>query len=379
MEQGFKKVAIIGGGPAGCFCGYFLQKDFEVTVFEKNQPLKTLLPTGGGRCNLAPAIYDLKDLAANYPRGEKFLYSIFSRFGVDETLDVFHSIGIETYTQPDGRIFPISNSSSDVREKLLNALGIKFIRDNICKICTDKDGFILKSESKRYNFDIVVIAIGGHSSYSMLEKLGHTIISPKPALVGLKTEVISAGVTLKNVCAKVGKTILNGDLLFTHEGISGPLTYKISSIKSRDEFPYKIILDFLGQEVDLQELFNKNPHKSLKNLLSQYLPKSLISKIIENSDVECCKINSETCKNILSTLREFELTINGISSGGETVTCGGIDLNEINSKTMMSKIIDNIYFCGEVIDVDGFCGGFNLQNCWATAYIAAQGIKNSNI
>lgn len=376
MEQEFKKVAIIGGGPAGCFCGYFLQNDFRVTIFEKNQPLKTLLPTGGGRCNLAPAVYDFKELASNYPRGEKFLYSVFSQFGVSETLEVFRKIGIETYTQPDGRIFPVSNNSSDVRKKLLNVLNVEFIKDNICEILPNGNDFTLKSENKSYDFDIVVIATGGHVCYTMIEKLGHTIIPPKPALVGLKTEVFSAGVSLKNICARVGKTTLYGDLLFTHEGISGPLAYKISSIKARDEFPYKITLDFLGQEIGLQELFNKNPHKTLKNLLSQYLPKTLITEIIENSDIECHKINSEMRKSILSSLREFELSVYGTSSGGETVTSGGVALNEINSKTMMSKLIKNLYFCGEVIDVDGFCGGFNLQNCWATAYVAAQGIKN---
>ena len=135
MEQEYKKkVGIIGGGPAGCTCAYFLQNNFDVTVFEKNTPLKTLLPTGGGRCNLAPAEYDFKELAKNYPRGEKFLYSVFSEFGVNDTIKFFEQIGVKMYTQADNRIFPVSNSASDVREKLLKSLKVKYISDNIGKI-----------------------------------------------------------------------------------------------------------------------------------------------------------------------------------------------------------------------------------------------------
>ena len=123
MEQELKyKVAIIGGGPAGCICAYFLQNNFDVTVFDKKAPLKTLLPTGGGRCNLCHAEYDFKELASNYPRGEKFLYSAFSKFAAAETVAFFENIGIKTYVQGDMRIFPVSNSSSDVREKFLKAL-----------------------------------------------------------------------------------------------------------------------------------------------------------------------------------------------------------------------------------------------------------------
>ena len=123
MVQELKsKVAIIGGGPAGCICAYFLQNNFDVVVFDKKSPLKTLLPTGGGRCNLCHAEYDFRELASNYPRGEKFLYSIFSKFGTADTLDFFETIGVKTYMQDDMRFFPTSNSASDVREKILNSL-----------------------------------------------------------------------------------------------------------------------------------------------------------------------------------------------------------------------------------------------------------------
>ena len=124
-----KKVAIIGGGPAGCMCAYYLQNDFDVTIFDLSTPLRTLLPTGGGRCNLAYAEYDFKELAKNYPRGEKFLYSVFSRFNTADTIDFFETIGLKTYIQDDGRIFPVSNSSKDVREKFLKALDkVRFVK-----------------------------------------------------------------------------------------------------------------------------------------------------------------------------------------------------------------------------------------------------------
>lgn len=350
------KVAIIGAGPAGCMCAYFLQNDFDVSIFDIGSPLRTLLPTGGGRCNLAHAEYDFKELAKNYPRGEKFLYSVFSKFSTADTISFFENIGIKTYTQEDGRIFPQSNSSKDVREKFLKVLNkVKFKKEMVLELDFDK-------------FDYIVVATGGHSSYALIKE--HTIISPRPALVGLKTsEKFPSGVCLKSVKAEG----LCDDLLFTHEGISGPLAYKISSLKARDNFPYKILFDFCD-EFNLQELLNRNPHKSIKNLLSDFVPKSFAELITENSDEKCCNINGKTRNLILNKLHNFEITITGTSKRGEVVTCGGVSLDEIDSRTMQSKIIPNLYFCGEVLDIDGFCGGFNLQNCWSTAYVAAQSI-----
>ena len=355
-----KKVAIIGGGPAGCMCAYYLQNDFDVTIFDLSTPLRTLLPTGGGRCNLAYAEYDFKELAKNYPRGEKFLYSVFSRFNTADTIDFFETIGLKTYIQDDGRIFPVSNSSKDVREKFLKALNkVRFVKKKIS---------LLDFE----NFDYIVIAIGGHSSYSLIKN--HTIVAPKPALVGLKTkEKFPFGVSIKKVMSLGFKD----DLLFTHEGISGPLIYKISSINARKPFPYKIRLDFCG-EIDLQKRFDSNPHKSIKNLLSEILPKSfvihLLDKLNINKELKCYSINGKTRDEILKHLTHYEVEITGTAKNGEVVTCGGVSLDEIDNKTMQSKIVPNLYFCGEVLDIDGFCGGFNLQNCWSTAYVVAQSI-----
>lgn len=369
MAQELKfKVAVIGGGPAGCICAYYLQDNFDVTVFDFSSPLRTLLPTGGGRCNLAHAEFDFKELAKYYPRGEKFLYSIFSKFSTSDTIDFFEKIGVQTYIQDDMRIFPVSNSSKDVREKFLNSLKkVKFIKEKVLRI---NDNFTVVTDIGSHNFDYTVISTGGHSSYNMIKYLGHNIIEPKPALAGLKTK--------EDFSSLSGVSV--NDVLFTHQGISGPAVYKISSIKAREKFPYKLSFNFVN-DIDLQTALNENPHKSIKNLISDYIPKSLAEFILKTLDVnideKCHKINGKTRDLILDKLQNFEVTAQGTVPDSEVVTAGGVDLKEINPKTMESKLVKGLYFCGEIMDIDGFCGGFNLQNCWSTGYVAAQGIKNS--
>ncbi|MCM1010888.1 MAG: aminoacetone oxidase family FAD-binding enzyme [Fusobacterium sp.] len=373
MAQEFR-VGIIGGGPAGCFCAYNLQQDCDVTIFEMSSPLKTLLVTGGGRCNLAHAEYDFRELTKFYPRGEKFLYSVFSKFGTADTLEFFNSIGVETYTQDDNRIFPTSNSAADVREKFLNALKAKIKKEKALRINQFDDGLEVVTDAGSYKFDAVVMSIGGHAGYNIAKYLGHNIIDPKPALVGLKTDkLFPSGVVLKNVKTKIGKKVLQDDLLFTHNGISGPLAFKISSLNAREKFPYTVTLDVTG-EIDLQKMFDANPHKTLKNLIGELVPKSFAAAICPPEEIKCSQVSAKVRESVLQNLRSLEIKVLAHSGAGEVVTCGGIDLKEINPKTMESKLVPNLYFCGEVMDIDGFCGGFNLQNCWSTAYIASKAI-----
>lgn len=377
MEQGFHnpRVAIIGGGPAGCFCAYLLQKDCDVTIFEMSSPLKTLLVTGGGRCNLAHAEYDFRELTKFYPRGGKFLYSIFSKFSTADTLEFFRSIGVETYTQEDNRIFPVSNSAADVREKFLTALRVNCKKEKALRINALEGSLEVVTDAGSYKFDRVVVAIGGHAGYNIAKYLGHNIIDPKPALLGLKTDkLFPSGVVLKNVKTKIGKTVLQDDLLFTHNGISGPLAFKISSLMAREKFPYTVTFDLTG-EIDLQKMFDANPHKTLKNLVGELLPKSFAAAICPSGETKCSQVSAKIRGELMKNLRTLELKVLSHAGGGEVVTCGGVDLNEINPKTMESKLVPGVYFCGEVLDIDGFCGGFNLQNCWSTAYIAAQAIR----
>lgn len=374
MAQELKsKVVIIGGGPAGCMCAYFLQNNFDVTVIEKNTPLKTILPTGGGRCNLCNAEFDFKELAKNYPRGEKFLYSVFSKFSTADTIDFFEKIGVETYTQENMRIFPKSNSAKDVREHFLQALKkVQFIKENALRINRQDEIFSVVTNMGAYKADFVVISSGGHASYDLIKMLGHKIIEPKPALVGLLTKENFASIS--GVCIN--------NILFTHKGISGPKIYAISSLRARESFPYKLNFDFIG-EVDLQTELNSNPHKSIKNLLSEHVPKSfaefVLTELKINPDTKSHMIDGKTRDKILTKLQNFEICVIGTFPDGEVVTAGGVDLKEINQKDMQSKLVPRIYFCGEVMDIDGFCGGFNLQNCWSTGYLAAQGIISVQI
>lgn len=372
-QESKSKVVIIGGGPAGCICAYFLQDRFDVSIIEKNSPLKTLLPTGGGRCNLAHAEFDFKELAKNYPRGEKFLYSVFSKFSTADTIDFFEKIGVETYIQENMRVFPQTDSAKDVREHFLQALKkVRFIKENALRVNQVEKGFSVVTDMGAYKADFVVVAIGGHATYDLIKMLGHKIIEPKPALVGLLT---------KEKFASISGVCIN-DVLFTHKGISGPKVYEISSLRAREKFPYKLHFDFIG-EIDLQTELNTNPHKSIKNLLSEHIPKSfaefVLTELKINPDTKSHAIDGKTRDKILNKLQNFEVNVTGTFPDGEVVTAGGVDLNEINSKKMQSKLVPHIYFCGEVMDIDGFCGGFNLQNCWSTGYLAAQGIISAQI
>ena len=378
QESISKQIAIVGAGPAGCICAKFLtDKGFSVTVFDKDKPLKTLLPTGGGKCNLAHAEYDFKELAKNYPRGEKFLYSIFSRFSTADTLEFFKSIGVEAYTREDNRIFPVSNSSTDVRNKLLKSIRAEFIQETVLAIEKLNNGYKIKTNKSSYLFDTVVIATGGMSKNTIPKGFEINISEPAQSLVGLITQKNFkelAGVSIKNVKYKN----LTGDILFTHKGISGPLIYTISSLLARNKFPYTLNFSLTEEIQNPQELLNENPHKEIKNLIGQYLPKSfavwLLKDLGINPDTPCHKIDGKTRELIFNNINNFEITLTGKIPDSEVVTCGGIDLNEINSKTLEAKKYPDLYFCGEVLDIDGFCGGFNLQNCWSTGYVAAQSI-----
>lgn len=387
-----QKIAVIGAGPAGCMCAYFASQDFAVTIFDFAKPLHTLLYTGGGRCNLAYEEYDFRELAKFYPRGEKFLYSIFSRFSTADTVEFFNNIGVETYIQDDSRIFPTSNSAQDVREKLLNKLKkCEFKKEKVLNIEKENEQiFLIETDKNNYTFDKVVIAVGGHAGFSLAQKLGHFIINPKPALTGLITSEnfkSIQGVSLKNItaeiiCATKKFPSVQGDIIFTHEGISGPLAYKISSICAREgyskEKPLVIKLNFLQNDIDFQSLLNLNSKKDVKNLLADFVPRSLVEYILKINgiglELKCSNVNGKTRDAILTSLQSFAVTVVSPAKDGEVVTSGGVCLDEINPKTMESKLVEGLYFCGEVIDVDGFCGGFNLQNCWSTGYISGNSI-----
>ncbi len=382
MEQDSYNIGIIGAGPAGCCCAYFLKKfnpEISISIIDPRKPLVSLLPTGNGRCNLAYSEFDFKELAKNYPRGEKFLYSVLSKFSTEDTITLFEELGIPVYTQSDRRIFPVSNSSEDVRTHFLSKLSkVKFIKEKALKI-EKKEKFRVITDMNSYNFDKLVCSIGTHYGFDLIKKLNISLVDFRPALVGLvTTENFShlSGVAVKNVYNYQIKE--KGDILFTHFGISAPLTYKISSIKARDDFPYKLSFDFYPHEFNLQHLMDKNSHKSIKNLIAEFLPRKFAKHILYKSginiDAKCYTIDGKQRDIILENIHNYSVEIKTTYKDGETVNSGGVDLNKINSKTMESKEIPNLYFCGEIINIDGLCGGFNLQNCWSTAYVASSAI-----
>ncbi len=374
------QVGIVGAGASGCLCAYFLLKEgVDVTLFDYGKPLRTLLPTGGGRCNLAHAEYDFKELAKNYPRGEKFLYSVLSRFSTSDTLLLFEELGIETYMQDDGRIFPVSNNSKDVQDAILSQIkSANFVNECVSEVNRIENGYKVKTNKSEYYFSHVVISNGGGLKAKKINGLNHNIIPYTPALVGLQTEVTNlSGVVLKNVYSKDCK--IADDLLFTHFGISGPLTYKISSFKTKEKIPYILTFDLHPQEFDFQSMLNKNSQKNLKNILGVIFPHRFAEFLSgKYAEVKGYNIDGKTRDKILDNIHNFKLEINGFDKGEETVTAGGFDLNEFNSKTMESKIYPNLYVLGEALDIDGFCGGYNLQNAWSTAFVASEAIINNN-
>ena len=377
MAQEYKRIAIVGAGASGCLCAYFLlKKGHEVTLFDKGSPLRTLLPTGGGRCNLAHAEYDFRELAKNYPRGEKFLYSIFSKYSTCDTLATFEEMGISCYTQENGRIFPESNSAKEVRETILKKIKqANIVKEEVVKIEKFEKDFKIITSKAQYLFDTVIMAIGGRSGCKLVKNLGVNIIEQKPSLVGLNTkepfEELSGIVVKECICNGI-----TDDLLFTHFGVSGPLIYTISSIKAFDKKPYKLNIDLAPNLTNLQKELNIYPHKDIKNILNKYLPQKVVTYILKDFDetTKAHKINGKIRDLILDKIHNFEIEIIGTNNGEETVTAGGIDLNEIIPKTMELKGIPNLYAIGEILNIDGFCGGFNLQNAWSTAYVCAEGI-----
>lgn len=349
-----KKVAITGGGPAGVYCALQLNKltDAKIDIYEKNSPLKTLLATGGGRCNLSRFGDDIYDFAKNYPRGEKFLYSVFSKHFTKDTLKFFSSIGIKTYKQADDRYFPLSDSAADMREKMLLKLRANIIKKNITSL------------DELAGYDFIVIATGSKGGYDLAYQAGHNIIEPKPALCGLKLNPDSPkypeGVVLDTP---------EGEILFTHEGISGPYIYKMSSINARRDFPYKITVPLINTVI-LKEAVQNNPKKSFGNIVSKFIPKSLAWAILDDFEIQCANVKKSQIEN----LSNITFEVISPDKKGEIVTAGGVDLKEINNKCQ-SKINPRIFFCGEIMDIDGFCGGYNLQSCWSTGYCAALGIS----
>lgn len=392
QESIYKNIAIIGCGAAGGLAAVLLCKNpyNKVTAFDVKEPFSTLLPTGGGRCNLTNDEKDVREFVKNYPRGEKFLISVFSKFGQEKTRELFKDLGIKTYVQEDKRVFPISNSSQKTIQTLnkhLETSNFKHIKEKVVSI-KKEDKFVVKSEKEEYIFDYIIITTGGRGNgFELAKNLGHNIIEPKPSLcaIDVKENFLYAlsGLSFKNVeiQSKLGKKKLPtvyGDILFSHKAITGPAIFKVSALSAFDnieELEMTIKLVDISEE-KIEKHIKENQKKTVKNVFSKFAPESYINAILDEHKIDGNKQTAQIKKQekevLMNTLLALRLHAKSRLKDSEIVTAGGVDLKEINSKTMQSKLVEGLYLAGEVLNIDAYTGGFNLQNCWSTAYIATQ-------
>jgi len=392
QESTSKKIAIIGCGAAGGLASILLTKNpyIEVCAFDLKEPFSTLLPTGGGRCNLKYDEDDVREFVKNYPRGEKFLISVFSRFGQKKTRELFKDLGIKTYIQEDKRVFPITDSSAKTittLQKHLQTPNFKHKKENVISI-KKENKFEIRTDNNTYIFDAVIIATGGRGKgFELAKSLGHNIIEPKPSLcaIDIKENYLYklSGLSFKNV--EIESNIenhkfqtINGDLLFSHKSITGPAIFKISALSAFEnieklEMTIKLI-DVSREEIETH--IKENQKKTIKNIFSKFAPESYILAILEANNIDgnkqIAQIKKQEKEILINSLIALKLHAKSRIKDSEIVSAGGVDLKEIESKTMQSKIINDLYFAGEIMNIDAYTGGFNLQNAWSTAYIATQ-------
>lgn len=401
------KIAVVGGGASGLLCSGLLgKKGHYVTLFEKNKILgKKILVTGNGRCNITNFTNDIDEFLRNIPRNPKFLYPAFTSFTPEKTVNFFNNLGVKTKVESNNKVFPVSDKSLDVVDTLYDFCknnNVQFkLDERVLDVndVTSSSNLQIVTTRNTYNFDKVIIATGGMSypntgstgdGYNMAESFGHKIIPPEASLVGLVSsdENIKKimGISLTDVKIRLfneKKEVFTdtGDMIFTHFGISGPLVFRCSSfMKSKEK--YRIYIDF-SKEKSIDELtsniikiFENNKNKDIDNILNEFVPKKIIPLLLEKSDInKQTKVNIITKKqreNLCKNIKNFEIPISKKRPLEEaTITRGGVSVKEINPKTMASKKNENLYFIGEVLDVDGLTGGFNLQIAWSTAYITS--------
>ena len=402
-----KKVVVIGGGAAGMVAASTASSmGHDVTLLEKNERLgRKLLITGKGRCNITNNC-DIEELIENTPTNGKFLYSAFYTFTNEQVIDMFNSLGVKTKTERGKRVFPESDKAKDVvvaLEKQMKKNKENVVLNSNVKKIQQKNGKIesvVLSNNKVIKCDSVIIATGGVSyprtgstgdGYKFAKSLGHTIIKPKPSLIGLETfeDVYSLNkLSLRNIAIKVidkkGKSIYEdfGEMEFSDIGIEGPVIRSASCrMKSFENETYKVIVDLkpaLDEEMldkRIQKDFKKYTNKKFENSLDDLLPKKLIPYIIDLSgidkDLVVHQISRNQRKDLVNLLKNLEFNIRNYKPIDEAIiTSGGIKTSEINSSTMESKLIEGLFFAGEVIDVDAYTGGFNLQIAFSTGYLA---------
>ena len=403
-------VAVIGGGAAGLMAAALLaERGANTVLLEPNKLLgKKLRITGKGRCNLTNSC-DNKRFLENVPTNGSFLYSAINRFSTGDTINFFERIGVPLKTERGSRVFPVSDSAHDVAnalERYGKAQGVHWLHKRATALKTMQGALSgVVAEDTEIICGAAILCTGGASypgtgstgeGYAIAESMGHTIVTPRPSLVPLVSDndycAEMQGFSLKNVVLKVrdegGKTIYEelGEMLFTHFGVSGPLVLS-SSAHMRDFFAhnYRLTID-LKPGLDEDQLderllrdFKKYANKDFRNALSDLAGYTMIPVLVRLSGIpEETKVNSITKKQrqtLVQLFKNFPVSVTGPRPLAEAIiTSGGVSTKEINPKNMASKFVDGLYFAGEIIDVDAYTGGFNLQIAWSTAYAAAQSV-----
>lgn len=399
-----KKIIIIGGGAAGFFCAANLDENkYSVTILEQNsEVLQKVKISGGGRCNVSHACFDPRELVSFYPRGNKELLSVFHKFQPGDTMDWFEKRNVALKIENDDRIFPESNSSQTIMDTLVNeVLNRKFeikTQSVVLDISQENTQYLIKTHSGDYLADYVIYTTGSSpKSLRMIENLGHKIVEPVPSLFtfNIKNEVLKdlMGTSFPHAEVSIPELKMeeSGPMLITHWGLSGPAILKISAWKAREladlKYRFGILVNFLGiDREDAEETFKnfrqENPKKSIGaakiyDITTRFWHRILwISKV--DLDKNISNITTKELQNILINLCENPMNVTGKSTyKDEFVTAGGVELKEIDFKNMSSKVLNNFYIAGEVLNIDAVTGGFNFQACWSEAWLMAQDL-NSN-
>lgn len=398
-----KKILIIGGGAAGFFCAANLDENkFYVTILEQNSDvLQKVKISGGGRCNVSHACFDPKELVQFYPRGNKELLSVFHQFQSGDTMAWFEERNVPLKIENDNRIFPESNSSQTIIDAMVSEVKSKGFevrtQSVVSEIIKDNGGYIIKTSNGEFSADYVVYATGSSPrSLKLLKNLGHQIVEAVPSLFtfNIKNDTLKDLMGTSFAYAEVSipqlKMDESGPMLITHWGLSGPAILKISAWKARElaalKYNFDIHVNFLGIDAeDAEEIFKtfrqENPKKSIGtskifDITTRFWHRILwLSKVDPEKNIST--VSSKELQSILQNLCRNVMKVSGKSTyKDEFVTAGGVELKEINFKNMSSKILDNFYLSGEVLNIDAVTGGFNFQACWSEGWIIAQDLNS---
>ncbi len=400
-----KKIIIIGGGAAGFFCAANLDESkFEVIILEQNSDvLQKVKISGGGRCNVAHACFDPKELVQFYPRGNKELLSVFHKFQPGDTMDWFEQRKVPLKIENDNRIFPESNSSQTIINAMVEEVSKKnfhvHTKSVVLEIAKKENQYLITTSTNTYLADYIVYTTGSSpKSLKMIQSLGHKIVQPVPSLFtfNIKNDTLKDLMGTSFVNAEVSLPSLkmeeSGSMLITHWGLSGPAILKLSAWKAREladlKYQFEIIINFLGIESETaEELFKTfrqdHPKKTIGSSKIFDITTRFWHRILWLSKVDLDKsisnISGKELQNIVQHLCTNKMKVTGKSTyKDEFVTAGGIDLKEIDFKKMRSKILPQFYVAGEVLNIDAVTGGFNFQACWSEAWLIAQDLNSTD-